>query len=272
MDLILKFIYNFKNSSRRLFSAIFYKPGQWFVIILGTFIIIIGCKIDSELLSPIVIAIGGSVFASGLVVKILSRIPRDAEEERLVQTGIIFIGDRDSFDKEYHVGNQKGWDAWIRQTPRGGHLIIIGKEHRFWIQKSWADISSVLKKGIETNFVFLGNETQVIKSHISFTNNLENSPVQLKCWKYVPDGSHEDVDDFGFYWNGRVLLVKMYLHNIDKEYCPIIGFKIPGTVGTKFNIEDFHEPATLILSHAKALVKCAESLNHIWTIKQSFNS
>lgn len=281
----LKKIYDFKNLSRRLFYAIFDKPRQWFVVFLGVCILFIGsffASKDSGWLKGfglISIGIGGSVLASGLVVNILSRIPREAEGELFIQTGIAFVGDRDAFNEEYHVGNQKGWDAWIRQTPRGGHLIISGKEQRYWLEKSLPAVQSVLQKHIQTNFVFLGDEEQVQKYRqnfmLRFDEKVGDQPEltkHLKCWKYVPDESHKDVDDFGFYWNGSVLLVKMYLHDIPKEYCPIIGFKIPGTVSIKFNIEDFHEPATLILSHASALKKCVESLNHIWAEKKGFKS
>ena len=279
INYILKKVYDFKNSSRRLFYAIFDKPRQWFVILLGVCILFIGsffASKDSGWLKGfglISIGIGGSVLASGLVVNILSRIPREVEGELLIQTGIVFVGDRRAFIKEYHVADQEGWDAWIRQTPRGGRLIIIGKEHRFWFGESGASIKSVLKKRIETNFVFLGDEEQVQQYHQNFmvrfnerVGKQSESTKYLKCWKYVPDENHKDVDDFGFYWNGCVLLVKMYLHDTRKEYCPIIGFATPGT-SHKFNIEDFEDPAILILSNASALIRCSLSLNYIWTNK-----
>lgn len=283
MDIILRIIYHVKNSSRRLFSAIFYRQAQLYAILLGMSIIVIGAILqnrDSELLrsmGSILIGIGGSVFASGLVVKILSRIPRNPEEERLIQTGTIFIGDRLAFNEQYQPWNQKGWNAWIKQTPRGGHLIISGKEQRYWLEESWPAVRSVLQKHIETNFIFLGLEEQVKQYHQHFMGRFNQKDGDqheltkyLKCWKYVPYESHKDVDDFGFYWNGRVLLVKMYLHDTKKENCPIIGFATPG-VSPKFNIEDF-DTTILNLSNSSALIRCAWSLNHIWSNKQPFSN
>jgi hypothetical protein len=110
-----------------------------------------------------VIGVGASILAAGLVVKILNR----DTQPLIADTGVAFVGSRSSYEASCRPAtSQSAWDEWIRRTPRGGDLIVVGKKNFQWVDKSWPAVVHVIKRGIQVRFVFMGETEEFADENI----------------------------------------------------------------------------------------------------------
>ncbi len=149
---------------------------------------------------------------------------------------MLFVGDRNAFDEAI------GWDNWINETHRCSNLIIIGKDQIKWAEESAQAISSVLSRNIDVTFIFQG--TSCDESLQKFWAELEQKDTGRK---FVEWRKNEKLKlctnkgqngDYGYYWNGEKLIVKLYFEVENKRQAPLIVFNVRFASG-KFNDSDF---------------------------------
>jgi hypothetical protein len=241
------------------------RPGQKKAFFIG--LIMIGLSYFLKKYSffdKLFLSIGCSIIASALIVRLLES--REESLKNFAATGIRFVGDREYFDREIK------WDKWIRSTNRAGKIIIIGKKNTKWITNSYNSLQSVLKRGIEINFLFMGTKEEIVKNYKVFYRlikqyipNYNNYRELIKCYYFLTSDSF---GDFGFYWNGNQLIVKLYLALVDNVEAPMIVFDTSFAT-PQFDILDFTQYIdALPFSEPKILSKIAIGFDSIWDKKK----
>jgi len=184
--------------------------------------------------SLVLISIGTAIAAAGIVFRITQK--KDIFQESLEKAGVIFVGDRAAFDEVV------GWDNWIKETHRCSDLIIIGKDQIKWAEESAEAISSVLSRKIDVKFIFQGDHCD--KSLQDFWTELEQNDADGKFAEWRKSGrlklcTNKGANgDYGYYWNGERLIVKLYFEVENKRQAPLIVFNVRFASG-KFDQADF---------------------------------
>jgi len=187
-----------------------------------------------RVISVIFVSVGTSVIAAGIVFRVVQK--RDRFHESLEKAGVLFVGDRNAFDEVI------GWDNWILETHRCSELIIIGKDQIKWAEDSAAALGTVLSRGINVTFIFQGEQCdqrldafwrKLTEQDTSerFAQWRKNGKLKL-CKKQDPN------PDYGYYWNGNKLIVKLYFRVPEKREAPFIVFNTSFASG-KFDDADF---------------------------------
>jgi len=187
-----------------------------------------------KVIALVLISVGTSIIGAGIILRITRK--RNSLQESLEKAGVLFVGDRNAFDEAI------GWDNWINETHRCSNLIIIGKDQIKWAEESAQAISSVLSRNIDVTFIFQG--TSCDESLQKFWAELEQKDTGRK---FVEWRKNEKLKlctnkgqngDYGYYWNGEKLIVKLYFEVENKRQAPLIVFNVRFASG-KFNDSDF---------------------------------
>jgi uncharacterized membrane protein len=184
--------------------------------------------------SLVFISVGTAIAAAGIIYRVTQK--KDIFQECLEKAGVIFVGDRAAFDEVI------GWDNWIKETHRCSDLIIIGKDQIKWAEESAEAISSVLSRNIVVTFIFQG--PQCDESLRNFWNELEKNDAGQKfvSWRQSEKlrllTNKNQNGDYGYYWNGERLIVKLYFEVENKRQAPLIVFNVRFASG-KFDQADF---------------------------------
>jgi hypothetical protein len=211
---------------------------QTSVILVG--IICICAAVVFEVVVPwtfgslVFVSVGTSIVATGIVFRVTQK--KDIFQDAVQKAGVLFVGDRNAFNEVI------GWDRWIVETRRCAELIIIGKDQIKWAEDSAAAIASVLARNVEVTFIFQGDQCEQRLS--AFWDALKGqdtngqfmqwrSSARLKLCKY-----RDEDGDYGYYWNGEKLIVKLYFDVANKRDAPFIVFNVSFAAG-KFDDEDF---------------------------------
>lgn len=218
-----------------------------------------GGKLACDILGAFLTSLGASIVAAALVETYFEH--RNPIEKHIRDTGIRFIGDRKLFDAVRMRGNRLGWDAWIQETR--GQLLVVGRQNGHWIDSA-DSLKSLLDREGTIEFVFMGSQDDVGKWIDDFQRKwMEKfggqfpSPDKVQLRACIAG----TVPDSGYYWNGRELLVKVYVPGQPKPDCPIIGFDASGAGGS-FDIADF-DPDKVPYQQAQALIQAANGLNRL---------
>lgn len=187
-----------------------------------------------KVFSVVLVSVGTSIAATGMIFRIAQQ--KDKYQQSLQKAGVLFVGDRNALDEVI------GWDNWIRETHRCAELIIIGKDQAKWAEESAAALGTVLSRDIQVTFIFQGKECE--QRLEKFWNQLTKQDMSGKFveWRQkdrlkLCKNSDPDVD-FGYYWNGKKLIVKIYFKVPEKREAPFIVFDVSFASG-KFDDADF---------------------------------
>lgn len=262
---VLFWISQIRDFSRRVLDLFFDDwHGQALVFIISiVFIGLAGSIVnstDNPLWHNIFLAVGCSVLASALVVRVLkerNNLPNVRE------SGVCFVGDRSYFDRAI------GWDNWINQTSRGGEIIIVGKKNENWVKLSCEALIKAVDRDIPIRFVFTGSSEEIEKNVVVFRDNIAKARLtdeqkerfsKIDLYEY-PTGS--DTPEFGFYWNGRSLVVKMYFQAVQNVEAPLIAFDTI-YASQRFDVRDFTDYVkALPFKQTAVLTRVAVSLKSI---------
>jgi uncharacterized membrane protein len=221
-------------------------------------------SVGQKILALILISIGTSILGAGIILKVTQA--RSNLQASLQNAGVVFVGDRVAFDEVI------GWDNWIRDTHRCSELIIIGKDQFKWAEESAEALGALLTRGVQASFIFQG--TQCNDSLQRFWNELKQKDAGGKFDRWRRDGklllyTNSQTDgNYGYYWNGTNLIVKLYFEVEQKIQAPLIVFDVRFAAG-KFDYADF-SPGTceqyVPLWQKKRML--LQAGRNIWTIKQ----
>lgn len=258
-----------------LFWSVFEKPGQWATFLFGFFFLVAGALLFPlsrpwlGFFSAALSGIGCSVLASGLVVRLLQAAILSRNAKSLERTGVFFVGNRESFDRNHGPKEISGWDCWIGETARKGQIIICGKKNGKWIEKSSDELKRAIERPVTIEFVFLGTQSEIRDNVKAFQRMAVNEGIwdslEGRLSEYVTDSTHPTGDDCGFYWNGKTLMVKVYPPGVSNENSPIIGFDT-SFAGREFDPDDFDRDC-VPFKEGDALMHCAQGLKEIWRKK-----
>jgi hypothetical protein len=121
-------------------------------------------------------------------------------------------------------------------------LIIVGKDQIKWAELSAEAISRVLSRDIEVAFIFQGRKCD--QSLHDFWNELKQKDPGGRFDGWRKGGrlklltNKEQDGNYGYYWNGEKLVVKLYFEVENKVQAPLIVFDVRFASG-KFNHTDF---------------------------------
>jgi uncharacterized membrane protein len=211
----------------------------------------------------VLISIGTSIAAAGIIFRVTQR--KDIFQDSLEKAGVIFVGDRAAFDEVI------GWDNWLKQTHRCSNLIIIGKDQIKWAEESAEAISSVLSRNIDVKFIFQGEKcneslekfwTELAQKDAGgkFTNWRKDQKLKL-CVNTGANG------DYGYYWNGERLIVKLYFEVEKKIQAPLIVFNVRFASGT-FNVADFSVASRDHVPYSEKKKMLLQAGLNIWKISE----
>jgi hypothetical protein len=211
----------------------------------------------------VLISVGTSIVAAGIIYRITRK--RDIFQESLEKAGVLFVGDREAFDEVI------GWDDWINQTHRCSNLIIIGKDQIKWAEESAEAISSVLSRNIDVTFIFQGAQSD--ESLRKFWTELEQKDTGGKFIQWRRNGKLQlrtnrgQNGDYGYYWNGEKLIVKLYFEVENKRQAPLIVFNVRFASG-KFNHADFSVGSWEYVPFPEKKKMLLQAGLNIWKISQ----
>lgn len=253
--------------------------GGALVILAGSYLIAFGVNQLAQLFGSALAGIGTSLVAVGLTIKILSK-PDDIDKQ-VCETGCCFVGLRTQYDETLRFGPKGGWDRWIEQTPRGGELVVIGQKNWEWAKSSSEALKKTMHRDVTLRFVFMGTSLDPDRTKQPLANiTAFKTFLTERGWEKTIDAqkfqflvydpsvntslpSKVSVPTTGFYWNGRQLMIKVYLVERANPVCPILVFDTPGT-GTKFDLRDFEvEPLAVALSRPHTIWEAAQGMKSI---------
>lgn len=187
-----------------------------------------------KIIALVLVSVGTSIIGAGVILRITRK--RNNLQESLEKAGVLFVGDRNAFDEVI------GWDNWINETHRCSDLIIIGKDQIKWAEESAEALSRVLLRDIDVSFIFQGEQCD--DSLQKFWNEVKQKDPGGRFFEWRKRDklklltNREQDGNYGYYWNGAKLIVKLYFEVERKIQAPLIVFDVRFASG-KFDHADF---------------------------------
>ena len=216
-----------------------------------------------RVVSLVLISVGTSIVAAGIILRVTRK--GNTFQESLEKAGVLFVGDRAAFDEVI------GWDTWITETHRCSNLIIIGKDQIKWAEDSADAISGALSRGIEVMFIFQGPQCE--DSLQKFWAELEQKDTGGKFVEWRKKTSLKlctnkgQNGDYGYYWNGERLIVKLYFEVENKRQAPLIVFNV-GFASGRFDQADFSVGSRGHVPYQEKKKMLLQAGLNIWKISQ----